>query len=132
MTWTLDYDKTSDMDDVAGHWHLEETKTGQTRVFYACDIKLKGIVPGPVLNIISKSALQQATAWVKKESEKNPTNTRVAAQYHYKASPSHAVAASSDPVESRLPAFFRRGGGSHPEGAFVRLLPSLFRRGASL
>ena len=24
MTWSLDYDKLSDFDDVAGHWHLEE------------------------------------------------------------------------------------------------------------
>jgi hypothetical protein len=41
-------------------------------VFYACDIKTKGSVPGPVLNFISKSALKQATSWVKKESEAAP------------------------------------------------------------
>lgn len=58
------------MDDVSGHWHLEETPSGRTRVFYACDIKLKGSVPGPILNYLSKSALKTATAWVKKESEK--------------------------------------------------------------
>lgn len=75
MTWRLDYDKTSDFDDVSGHWHLEEhpTKPGCTRVFYACDIKLKGAVPGPVVNFVSKSALKAATGWVKKESEKNPS-----------------------------------------------------------
>lgn len=74
MTWTLDYDKTSDFDDVAGHWHLEDhpTKPECTRVFYACDIKLKGAVPGPVVNFLSKTALKTATSWVKKESEKNP------------------------------------------------------------
>jgi hypothetical protein len=24
VTWKLDYDKTSDFDDVSGHWHVEE------------------------------------------------------------------------------------------------------------
>lgn len=75
MTWRLDYDKTSDFDDVSGHWHLEShpTKPDCTRVFYACDVKLKGAIPGPVANFISKSALKAATGWVKKESEKNPS-----------------------------------------------------------
>ena len=74
VTWRLDYDKKSDFDDVSGHWHLEDhpTKPDCTRVFYACDIKLKGSVPGPVVNFVSKSALKAATGWVKKESEKNP------------------------------------------------------------
>ena len=44
-------------------------------MFYACDIKLSGPVPGPVLNFVSKSALKQATAWVKKESELDPEAT---------------------------------------------------------
>ena len=74
MTWRLDYDKSSDIDDVSGHWHLEDhpTKPKCTRVYYACDLKLKGAVPGPVVNYVSKSALKVATGWVKKESEKNP------------------------------------------------------------
>ena len=77
MTWRLDYEKTSDFDDVSGHWHLEEhpVKPSCTRVFYACDIKLSGAVPGPVVNFLSKSALKAATSWVKKESENNPTGT---------------------------------------------------------
>lgn len=74
MTWTLDYDKTSDFDDVSGHWHLEDhpSKPEWTRVFYACDIKLSGAVPKPVVNFLSKTALKTATGWVKKESEKSP------------------------------------------------------------
>eukprot|EP00980_Cylindrotheca_fusiformis_P004626 scaffold990_cov108-Cylindrotheca_fusiformis.AAC.3 len=74
VTWTLDYEKTNDFDDVAGHWHLEEhpENPGCTRVFYACDVKLKGAVPAPIANYLSKSALRTATGWVKKESEKNP------------------------------------------------------------
>jgi hypothetical protein len=67
----LDYEKTSDFDDVSGHWHLEAhpEKPDCTRVFYACDIKLRGAVPKPVVNYLSKSALLTATGWVKKESE---------------------------------------------------------------
>lgn len=77
MTWTLDYDKTSDFDDVSGHWHLEDhpSRPQCTRVFYACDIQLKGSVPKPVVNFLSKTALKTATGWVKKESEANPTGT---------------------------------------------------------
>jgi hypothetical protein len=37
-------------------------------------------VPGPVLHFISQSALKQATAWVKKESESAPT-ARIPSQY---------------------------------------------------
>jgi hypothetical protein len=47
---------------------------GCTRVFYACDIALRTSPPGPILNYISKSALKQATSWVKKESESEPDN----------------------------------------------------------
>jgi len=74
LCWTLDYDKTSDFDDVAGHWHVDDhpSKPQCSRVFYACDIKVKGKVPGPIMNYIGKAALKQATGWVKRESEKKP------------------------------------------------------------
>lgn len=73
VTWSLDYDKTNDFDDVAGHWHVEDhpSKPGCSRVFYACDIKFKNALPGPIVNFLQKTALKQATAWVKKESELN-------------------------------------------------------------
>jgi len=75
MVWTLDYDKTSDFDDCCGHWHVTPISETHTRVYYACDIKTKGHVPGPIMNYISKAALKQATGWVKKESEANPDAT---------------------------------------------------------
>lgn len=82
LTWRLDYDKTSDFDDVSGHWHCEPhpTDASRTRVYYACDIKMKGNVPGPILNYISKQALKQATAWVKRESEQHPQD-KIPAQF---------------------------------------------------
>jgi len=33
-------------------------------------------VPGPVMNILSKKALKEATGWVKRESEKATKNRR--------------------------------------------------------
>jgi hypothetical protein len=78
LTWKLDYDKTSDMDDVSGHWHVtEHPQKGPThsRVYYACDIIMKGHVPKPIFNYISQAALKQATSWVKRESEAHPERT---------------------------------------------------------
>lgn len=74
LTWSLDYDRYSDFNDVAGHWHLEDhpTKPGCTRVFYGCDVKLPATVPGPVVGFLTKKALKQATSWVKRESESKP------------------------------------------------------------
>uniref|UniRef100_A0A7S3QJ75 Coenzyme Q-binding protein COQ10 START domain-containing protein n=1 Tax=Chaetoceros debilis TaxID=122233 RepID=A0A7S3QJ75_9STRA len=75
VTWSLDYKKFNDFDDVAGHWHVEDhpTKAGKTRVFYACDLKVKNTLPKPIMNFLQKTALKQATAWVKKESEGDPS-----------------------------------------------------------
>lgn len=70
LTWSLDYSKYSDFDDVQGHWHLHPTSEKTTRVFYAADLKLRGKVPGPVMNFLGKKALKEATGWVKRESEK--------------------------------------------------------------
>lgn len=104
----MDYGKTSDFDDVSGHWHVEELEPSKCRVFYACDIKMKGNVPGPILNYISKQALKQATAWVKRESEANPTKTPPAL---YGVKSSHHFlghAASSEDAASSQP---KRGWG---------------------
>jgi hypothetical protein len=93
LTWKLDYEKSSDFDDVSGHWHVEDhpSKAGASRVFYACDIKLAGKVPTPIFNYISKAALKQATSWVKKESESNPTAEM----------PAHFAAREEAPVETK-------------------------------
>jgi len=70
LTWSLDYDKYSDFDDVQGHWHVKSLSATRSRVFYAADLKLKGSVPKPILNFLSKVALKESTSWVKRESEK--------------------------------------------------------------
>jgi hypothetical protein len=88
----LDYDKTSDFEDVAGHWHVEPAisrngHTARSRVYYACNVHMKWAVPSPLLNSINKSALRQATEWVKKASEAHPDLT-VPAMYGGKLLPS--------------------------------------------
>jgi hypothetical protein len=71
ITWTLDYDRLSDFDDSVGFWEAVpvEGKPGWTRVYYSVDVKLTGWVPGFVQDMITKSGLTSATAWVKRESE---------------------------------------------------------------
>lgn len=75
-------------------------------MFYACDIKTRGSVPGPVLNFISKSALKQATHWVKKESEAAPD-----AQI-----PSKFATGDAKVIEKELEAVGSRGGGFANQG----------------
>lgn len=103
----MDYDKTSDFDDVAGHWHVEDhpAKVGTSRVFYACDIKMKGTVPKPILSYISKAALKQATGWVKRESEEHPDAMPPAKIVGEKAASAAAAAAAAP---AKLMSFGRR------------------------
>ena len=73
LTWTLDYTKDSDFDDVCGHWYVAPHKTAKgddwSAVYYSADIALKGYVPGFVMNVLTGSALKSAVGWVKKHSE---------------------------------------------------------------
>jgi len=72
FTWTLDYSRNSDFDDNVGHWQVMKhpSKAGWTRVLYSCQVKLFSWVPGIVVNFLTKTALVEATSWVKRESEK--------------------------------------------------------------
>lgn len=72
MTWTLDYDRLSDLDDSVGFWRVEPVadKPGYTRVYYSVSVKLSGWVPAWVEDMLAKNGLTAATAWVKRESEK--------------------------------------------------------------
>eukprot|EP00636_Phaeomonas_parva_P001090 CAMPEP_0118855176 /NCGR_PEP_ID=MMETSP1163-20130328/3077_1 /TAXON_ID=124430 /ORGANISM="Phaeomonas parva, Strain CCMP2877" /LENGTH=307 /DNA_ID=CAMNT_0006788021 /DNA_START=73 /DNA_END=996 /DNA_ORIENTATION=+ len=72
ITWTLDYDIKSEIDESVGYWHVaaHPTKPGWTRVTYSVGILLAPWVPTLVVNIMTKQALSAATTWVKKESTK--------------------------------------------------------------
>lgn len=71
MTWTLDYSKQSDLDDVVGFWRVTPVTTDPpvTRIDYSVDIRFKGYIPGPVASYISSKGLTTAVSWVKKQSE---------------------------------------------------------------
>jgi hypothetical protein len=106
----LDYDKTSDLEDVAGHWHVESAASHAadkarpcSRVFYACDVQMKGVVPAPLMNYMSKTALRQATAWVKKESEAHPDLT-VSSSYGGNMLPVSPAVATAKPSTASVAA----------------------------
>ncbi len=70
ITWTLDYARTSDLDDSVGFWKLTEIAPGKTRVEYSAAISITGWVPGFVKTMIEDKGLDNATSWVKVQSEK--------------------------------------------------------------
>lgn len=71
ITWTLDWDKKNDMDDVQGHWHVEPhpSKQNQSRVFYEVKLQAPRYLPRMVIDLLTKKAIQDATTWVQKFSE---------------------------------------------------------------
>lgn len=71
-TWTLDYNRDSDLDDSVGFWRVStvEGNPNQAIVEYSIDIKLKGWVPGFVRDLLVDKGLKQATEWVKVQSER--------------------------------------------------------------
>ena len=73
-TWTLDYSKLSDLDESVGYWAVlpHPSQPGQSRVFYSIDMKTRGWMPGFVRRMVAKQGLEEATSWVKTESEKAP------------------------------------------------------------
>jgi hypothetical protein len=71
LTWTLDYSKTSDLDDSCGYWYVipHPDKKDWSRVYYSVDVSMFDWVPSFVVNFMSRQALTEATGWVKKFSE---------------------------------------------------------------
>lgn len=76
-TWTLDYSRTSDLDDSVGFWRVNtvEGNANQSIVEYSVDIALKGWVPGFIRTMLVDKGLRQATTWVKVQSEKRASLT---------------------------------------------------------
>mmetsp|Transcript_8920 Transcript_8920/g.29587 ORF Transcript_8920/g.29587 Transcript_8920/m.29587 type:complete len:278 (+) Transcript_8920:43-876(+) len=75
MTFHLDYSRRSDIDDSVGYWYVEPgAGRASSRVYYSCECKLRGWVPSPVYNVLTKEALSKATTWVAKESVKEWRN----------------------------------------------------------
>jgi len=72
ITWSLDYSKYSDFEDVQGHWHVEPhpTKAAWSRVFYEVQLMAPTYLPKIVINFLTTKAIRDATTWVRAFSEK--------------------------------------------------------------
>ena len=70
VTFHLDYDRQSDLDDSVGYWYVQPTGAEVCRVYYSCDTTLRGWVPAPVYTLLGKTALKQTTTWVNEEALK--------------------------------------------------------------
>jgi len=71
LTWELDYNRLSDLDDSVGYWLAlpVEGHPELTRLEYSVDLRMKGWVPAVIENVIAKKGLTLATAWVKRAAE---------------------------------------------------------------
>lgn len=71
LTWTLDYSRQSDLDDSVGYWRVTPLTADppRSRLEYSVDIRFKGWIPQFAQDMIAKSGLTNAAAWVKKQSE---------------------------------------------------------------
>ncbi|MBM4280707.1 MAG: hypothetical protein FJ137_08060 [Deltaproteobacteria bacterium] len=71
MTWTLDYNRSSDLDDSVGFWRVTPVDGAPDRaqVEYSVDIAISKWVPGFVRGLLVDDGLRQSTAWVKMQSE---------------------------------------------------------------
>lgn len=74
-TWTLDYDRLSDLDDSVGFWRVSKDPDDPdySRVFYSTSLKLKTRVPQFIVGIIINAKLKQSTQWVQQQSESRMT-----------------------------------------------------------
>lgn len=71
MSWTLDYERKSDVNDLVGYWRVEPVPElpGTTRLEHSNSVMIKG-VPGFLVNYMTRDALSEGTGWVKREAEK--------------------------------------------------------------
>jgi ribosome-associated toxin RatA of RatAB toxin-antitoxin module len=71
-TWTLDYDRKSDLDDSVGYWRVMPLPSDpqKSRVEYSVDLKVSGWVPGFIRKLLVNDGLKEATTWVRVQSEK--------------------------------------------------------------
>lgn len=73
LTWTLDYSKSSDLDDSVGFWRVapHPERPGHSRVYYSIELRVGWWLPGFIENMLAKDGLVKSTEWVKREAEKH-------------------------------------------------------------
>jgi ribosome-associated toxin RatA of RatAB toxin-antitoxin module len=70
MSWTLDYSRKSDVNDIVGYWRLEtlSAEPPRTRLEYSTQLMVSG-VPSFLVSYLTRDSLVEGTAWVKKQAE---------------------------------------------------------------
>lgn len=70
-TWTLDYDRRSDLDDSVGFWRVEPVKGNADRsnVFYSATVRYRGWAPWWIMRMFVEGTLAETADWVKAYSE---------------------------------------------------------------
>lgn len=122
LVFFLDYERHGDFNDMQGKWYLEPhpTKTGWTRVYYQCDLKLWGYAPKIVKTLLTSKGLSSSISWVKRESEKRAP--KMAPEAAHEAAVAFLGATALRPVSVEVPP---------PPGAAPRRAPG-HARGAAL
>ncbi len=70
MAWSLDYQRTSDVKDIAGYWRVEQLQDSPplTRLEHSTALAISG-VPGFLVKYLTRQSLADGVAWVKKAAE---------------------------------------------------------------
>lgn len=70
MSWTLDYDRRSDVDDNVGYWRVEQLREEPplTRLEYSAEMRMSG-VPEFIVSYLTRDSLPEGTGWVKQRAE---------------------------------------------------------------
>jgi ribosome-associated toxin RatA of RatAB toxin-antitoxin module len=70
MSWTLDYSRKSDVNDIVGYWRVEtlSTEPPRTRLEYSTQLMVSG-VPTLLVGYLTRDSLVEGTGWVKKQAE---------------------------------------------------------------
>ena len=72
MTFTLDYNRCSDLDDSVGYWlvYPSPSDTMKTRVEYSVVLRIGSYTPNFIETILADKGIKNATRWVKINAEK--------------------------------------------------------------
>ncbi|MEE2751528.1 MAG: SRPBCC family protein [Myxococcota bacterium] len=71
VTWTLDYQRDSDLSDSVGYWRVTPSKKDPNicRVEYSVNLKIRSWVPRFVKKMLVDQGLEEATSWVRIQAE---------------------------------------------------------------
>ncbi|KAG8460683.1 hypothetical protein KFE25_011458 [Diacronema lutheri] len=122
LTWTLDYDRKSDLHDSVGYWRVDALpeQPARCRVFYSSSSLVLGM-PQFVMDLLTSQALKASTAWVKKHAELQYEPRRLTAERAAAASAAASSVSSGRGAAEAGAKGGRGGGGGDGGGARRRL-----------